>query len=327
MTDANWSASMPSAKDIDAQAAIWLERRDDQGWSEQDQSAFDAWLAEALANRVAYWRIKAAWGRADRLVVLRGQAADAPAQRGRLIPPVLLKIAAVFAVVALAGVVATSMLSRPQDRVYTTQIGGHEIVRFADGTQVELNTDTVLRSRMTTDQRVVWLEKGEAYFQVKHDALHPLIVMVGNHRVTDLGTKFLVRTDTARLEVAVLEGRVWFDVPEGGTQQPSLPLSPGQVAIAAGRHVSLEKKSMRTLTNELGWRRGVLVFKDTTLTEAAAEFNRYNRQKLSIPDPAVGFIKIGGIFQATNVSAFTEVAEDVLGLRVNDHGGEIVISR
>jgi transmembrane sensor len=180
---------------------------------------------------------------------------------------------------------------------------------------------------MTTDQRVIWLEKGEAYFQVKHDALHPLIVMVDNHRVTDLGTKFLVRHDTARLEVAVLEGRVWFDVPDGRMQPPSLPLAPGQVAIASGRQVSVERKSMRTLTNELGWRRGVLVFRDTTLAEAAAEFNRYNRQKLSVPDPAVGFIKIGGIFEATNVGAFTEVAEDVLGLRVKDHGSEIVISR
>jgi transmembrane sensor len=325
MTDANWSAA--SAKDIDSQAATWLERRDDQAWSEQDQAALDAWLAEALAHRVAYWRIKAAWGRADRLVVLRSAASDVPAPRGRFIPPVLLKIAAVFVVVAMAGALAANMVSRPTDRVFTTPIGGHEIVRFADGSQVELNTDTILRARMTTDQRVIWLEKGEAYFQVKHDALHPLIVMVDNHRVTDLGTKFLVRHDTARLEVAVLEGRVWFDVPDGRMQPPSLPLAPGQVAIASGRQVSVERKSMRTLTNELGWRRGVLVFRDTTLAEAAAEFNRYNRQKLSVPDPAVGFIKIGGIFEATNVGAFTEVAEDVLGLRVKDHGSEIVISR
>ncbi|HEV2561197.1 MAG TPA: FecR domain-containing protein [Rhizomicrobium sp.] len=325
MTDANWFAA--NAKDIDTQAAIWLERRDDQAWSAQDQTALDAWLAEALAHRVAYWRIKAAWGRADRLVVLRSAVSDAPAPRGRFIPPVLLKIAAVFVVVAVAGALAANMLTRPKDRVFTTPIGGHEIVRFADGSQVELNTDTILRARMTTDQRVIWLEKGEAYFQVKHDALHPLIVMVDNHRVTDLGTKFLVRHDTARLEVAVLEGRVWFDVPDGRMQPPSLPLAPGQVAIASGRNVSVERKSMRTLTNELGWRRGVLVFRDTTLADAAAEFNRYNRQKLSVPDPAVGFIKIGGIFEATNVGAFTEVAEDVLGLRVKDHGSEIVISR
>ena len=316
-----------TAKDIDARAAFWLERHDDENWNGNDQAAFDAWLAELLANRVAYWRLKAAWGRADRLVALRGSSPEAISSAGWRISPLFLRIAAVFAVVAIAGAIAANVTSRPRDRMYTTQIGGRELVRFADGSQVELNTNTVLRTRMTTDQRVIWLEKGEAYFQVKHDALHPLIVMVDDHRVTDLGTKFLVRHDTAKLEVAVLEGRVWFDVPDGRLQPPSLPLAPGQVAIATGRNVSVERKSMQALANELGWRRGVLVFRDTTLADAAAEFNRYNRQKLSIPDAAVGFIKIGGIFQATNVSAFTEVAQDVLGLHVKNHGDEIVISR
>jgi len=233
----------------------------------------------------------------------------------------------VLVVVAAAGVLALNYVSRPADRVFQTPIGGHEVVRFADGTKVELNTDTIIRARMTTDQRIVWLEKGEAYFQVRHDALHPLIVMAGDRRVTDLGTNFLVRRDSRRLEVAVLEGRVWFDAPNANGARPSLPLGQGQVAIASGQKISLEHRTMRALENELGWRRGVLVFRNTTLGDAAAEFNRYNEQKLSIPDPAVAYIKIGGIFQATNVAAFTEVAEDVLGLTVHKHGNEIVISR
>ena len=52
-------------------------------------------------------------------------------------------------------------------------------MNFADGSRIELNTNTVLRARMTTDQRIVWLEKGEAYFRIKHDSTHPFIVMVG----------------------------------------------------------------------------------------------------------------------------------------------------
>ena len=45
-----------------------------------------------------------------------------------------------------------------------------KLVSFADGTRIELNTDTVLRARMTTSERTVWLDQGEAYFQVKHDS-------------------------------------------------------------------------------------------------------------------------------------------------------------
>ena len=314
------------AKEIDACAAQWLEQLGEEGWSDADQAALDAWLAEDLSHRVAYWRLKAVWGRADRLVALRN-AAERPQARTRTYLPLLLKIAAVFVVIATAGALTFNYVSHPSDRFYSTPVGGHEVVRFADGTEVELNTNTVIRARMTTDQRIVWLEKGEAYFQVKHDALHPLIVMAGDHRVTDLGTKFLMRRDPRRLEVAVVEGRVWFDQPDAGSARPSLPLTRGQVAIASGRKFSLEHRTMRALGNELGWRRGQLVFKDTTLADAAAEFNRYNAQKLVIPDPAISYIKIGGIFEATNISAFTEVVEDVLGLTVHKRGNDIVISR
>ena len=81
--------------------------------------------------------------------------------------------------------------------MFSTEVGGHETVTFSDGTRIELNTNTVLRARMTTAQRTVWLDKGEAYFQVKHDPAHPLTVIAG-HRVTDLGTEFLVRDDATQ---------------------------------------------------------------------------------------------------------------------------------
>ncbi len=325
MSEKQMVAPAANAKEIDARAAGWLERREEEGWCESDDAALDIWLAGDLSHRVAYWRLKAAWARADRLAALRGSAASTP--RGRTILPLFFKIAAVLVVIAAAGAVTVNYVSRPRDRIFQTPIGGHEVVRFADGTRVELNTNTTIRARMTSDQRIVWLESGEAYFQVKHDALHPLVVMAGSHRVTDLGTKFLMRRDPRRLEVAVLEGRVWFDAPDAKSARPSLPLSQGQVAIASGQKVALENRSMRALDNELGWRRGVLVFKNTILADAAAEFNRYNVQKLVISDPAIGYIKIGGIFEATNVGAFTEVAQDVLGLTVRNHGNEIVISR
>ena len=42
--------------------------------------------------------------------------------------------------------------------------------------------------------------------------------MAGDHRVTDLGTKFVVRRDPRQLEVAVVQGRVRFDAPDKQTR-------------------------------------------------------------------------------------------------------------
>src|SRR6185437_1306026 len=115
------------------------------------------------------------------------------------------RIAAALGLAAVLGVVAYSQMDTPvRERSYTTAIGSRELIRLADGSEIELNTDSVLRTRITREERRVWLDKGEAYFNIRHDAARPFVVMAGTHRVTDLGTKFFVRHDTDRLEVAVM---------------------------------------------------------------------------------------------------------------------------
>lgn len=312
----------PNAKDIQLRAAEWItERREAVDWTVEDQAAFDAWLAESPAHLLAYWRLDAAWNRTHTLAEARDVSREEFKPR-RL--PLFLKIAAAFGVVSVLGLAVANYALTPHDRTYSTPVGGHETISFADGSRIELNTNTVLRTRMTTDQRIVWLEKGEAYFQVKHDAAHPFIVMAGNHRITDLGTQFVVRRDAKRLQVAVEQGRVWFDA---HTPSQSALLSPGDVATASANSVSVTRESTHELANELGWRRGVLIFKQTTLADAAIEFNRYNRQKLVIANADAAAMKIDGTFRATNVEAFARLAQTILGLNVANEGNEIVISR
>lgn len=316
---------LPDAFDVEAQAAAWLERHVSDNWATEDQSALDAWLAQSPANKVAYWRLNAAWSRTHRLVAL-GDFESTSAPRWQM-SPMLLKLAAGFVVAAVIGTAAAHYVMQPRERTFATPVGGHESISFADGSHIELNTNTVLRARMTTDQRIVWLDRGEAFFQIKHDPSHPFVVMVGNHRVTDLGTQFSVRRDKEKLRVAVLQGRVSFDAPDAqGAQQIAL-LTPGDVATAAAEKISVTRASQRMLQLDLSWRHGALVFDNTSLSAAAAEFNRYNGQKLVIRDPSVADLKIYGTFRADNVDDFTRLTEAVFGLHVAVHGNEILLSR
>jgi transmembrane sensor len=317
-----------NAKDVQLRAAEWIAERHEAGeWTDEDQAALDAWLAESPAHLLAYWRLDAAWTRTHTLAEARGAPLDA---RARLHLPLLMKIAAVFAVIAVLGFGAVDYAFTPHDRTYSTPVGGHETVSFADGSRIELNTNTVLHARMTTDQRIVWLEKGEAYFQVKHDPAHPFIVMAGDHRVTDLGTKFTVRRETGRLQVAVLQGRVWLDE-TGKQEKPHAPqsamLTPGDFATATPNSISVTRKSEAQLAGSLSWRHGVLVFKYATLAAAVAEFNRYNREQLVIADPEAARLTIVGTFPTNQVDAFIDAAQTIFGLKVKPRGNEIVISR
>lgn len=319
----NGSATLESAQDIRARAASFvIAQREHPDWSEQDQAELDGWLAQSPAHMVAYLRVDSAWGKADRLSAL-----GAPEARSFLKRPAIWRMAAAFAVIAALGAAAASFIPwQAQDRVYSTAVGGRETVAFADGTKIELNTDTVMRARMTTRERTIWLEKGEAYFQVKHDAAHPFVVFAGDHRITDLGTKFIVRRDPGSLEVALMEGRVRFGAAEQLPKSKSALLVPGDVVTATASTVFVTRQSVAALTHQLDWQHGVLIFDNMTLADAANEFNRYNQRKLVISDPSVARLTIVGTFHTTDVQAFIDVAQDVFKLHVETNGNEIVIS-
>jgi len=316
----------PPAADIEAIAAQWLERRDHESWNAGDEAQFDAWLNESPAHAVAYWRLEGIWSTADRLAVLRVPELEnvTPMPRRRWWP-LAVGLAAAFATIAVLGVTAARYILQPHERTYTTDVGGRESVTFADGTVIELNTNTVMRARMTAAERTIWLDKGEAYFQVRHDAAHPFVVFANGHRITDLGTKFRIRREAAHLEVALLEGSVRFDAGDAGAK-PTL-LKPGDVAIANGATVSIGHEPKDELSDELSWRHGVLVFKHRTLADVASEFNRYNQKKIVLADASVGGLKIYGTFRTEDIDLFARVTRHALGLNVDNEGNEIVISR
>ena len=89
----------------------------------------------------------------------------------------------------------------------------------------------------------------------------------------------------------------------------------------------MTRKTMHELADKLGWRHGVLVFDHTTLGEAAAEFNRYNKNKLIVADQSAARMAIDGTFQADNVSDFTHLMQAVLELHIEKRGEDTVISR
>ena len=315
--------SAQNASDIDLAAADWVQRRQLWNWNEADQAAFDAWLEESDKHRIAFLRQNAVWESAGRLVVLRPEL-EVPAKAR--ISPLLMRIAAVALVAALgAGGVAYYM--QPRDAVYSTPIGGQKTLQLADGSRIELNTNTVVRLSKEGDTRKVTLERGEAYFHIRHDAAHPFVVSAGDYRVTDLGTEFVVRRAPARVEVGLIKGGVRFDAANvEGTPQSAL-LTPGDVVVADANSMKMSKRPLRQLMTELSWRRGMLVFKDAMLEDAVAEFNRYNSEKIVLAGADVARLKINGTFKASSVELFTRSVQDLFGLTVTHTDNELVISQ
>src|SRR5690606_8994575 len=198
---------------IEQRAAEWLSRREQPGWTSADQAALEAWLDADTAHKLAFWRLEHGWAKADRLAALRGgmPLQDAPARpRARRARHAWLPAAATAAL-ALAAVFSLGRFGGwppPAQARYETPVGGHQSLPLRDGSRMELNTDTRVRAAVTASAREVWLDRGEAYFEVRHDAQRPFVVWAGERKITVLGTRFSVRRDGDKIRVAVAEGRV-----------------------------------------------------------------------------------------------------------------------
>jgi len=317
---------LPDASQAEQRAAEWLERRACEDWTEANDAELESWLAQSPAHAVAFMRLEAAWNRTTRLAALQKpmRRASANGEQPSRVP--VLKIAAAVVVTAAVSIGGSLLALHQENQTFATTIGGREALSLVDGSKIELNTDTVLRMAEGSSQRKVWLDKGEAYFDIKHDVAHPFVVMVGNHRITDLGTKFIVRQEGDRVEVKLLEGSARLDANDGAPSQTAV-LKPGDVAIATANATSVTKRPVKELANDLGWRRGVLMFDHTTLAEAVAEFNRYSRQKIVIADPQIAKLEIGGTFPSDDVKLFGRATHIALGLHVEERDNTIVISQ
>jgi len=314
------------ARNIRTRAAAWVIQRGREDWNEACGAELEAWLGESQAHMVAYLRAHAAWSRADRLGALR---ASTNTEDGSPRPRVLRFFGRAFAafvvLVTLGAGIAFYLLS-PHQATYSTALGAHRSVTLADGSQIELDTDTVVKATLTAHEKTISLDKGEAYFQVKHDASRPFVVVAGDHRLIDLGTKFLVRRETNDLRVTVLEGRVKLEAAKGDPRHAAT-LVAGNVAIATANGIWMQKESASQLTDELSWRRGMLIFDNTTLADAVTEFNRYNREKLVVVGADAERMTIDGRFRTDDVVSFARAVRVLLGLRTEGQGDEMVISR
>jgi transmembrane sensor len=316
---------MSSVVQTEEIAARWLLRREEDDWSSDDQARLDAWLDASPEHKVTFWRLESGWQKVDRLASLRRPGVPEASAR-----PVLkvwrpaVAAGLIAACLALVAVIlpASGLLGRDS---YATDVGGRATAPLADGTKVELNTQTRLRAALTRKGREVWLDRGEAYFEVAHDASRPFVVHAGPKTVTVLGTKFSVRRDGDRVEVAVVEGRV--RVADTGTAKvkPAL-LTRGDMVIADGGSTLVAATSVERVASVLTWRQGLLSFDQSTLSDAAREFNRYNRKKLVIGDPQAGAMRIGGSFEAENVEAFARLLQEAYGLKVEEDGDSVKIS-
>jgi transmembrane sensor len=327
MTAPDTNPPLDDAAAVRTRAGEWLVAKSAaKTWSSEDQAALDAWLQESPAHLLAYWRLEAAWANASRLTALR-QPMRGESKGGRAFRHNWLAFAAAAIAAIIIGAGGYAFYIRaPAVKSYSTALGGHETLKLTDGSTIELTTDTAIRVAVG-QVRHVWLDRGEAFFQVVHDPARPFVLQIGDQRVVDLGTEFSARRAGDLVKVAVVKGSVLVESTASDIKYVPVTLTAGQMATATPRSITRETPSPKVIAQALSWRRDLLVFDDTPLAEVAERFNRYNSKKLVIADESIAKLKVGGAFPTGGVESFARVAQHILKLHVEDDGNRAVLTR
>ncbi|WP_296278933.1 FecR domain-containing protein [Pseudoxanthomonas sp.] len=345
---------MADSRQIEEQAADWLARRDAEGWTAGEQQSLEAWLAASARHKVAYLRLQAAWAETGRLQALAaGLPAGVTPPRRMSTParpdarPDLSEVtfaprarrtprrrgwqqglAATLAVLALGSLAWGSwQLTGREQATYASTVGEIRTVTLPDGSTATLSSDSRLDVRISRGERHLALARGEAFFDVAHDTRRPFVVDTDGRRVAAVGTRFSVRRDPDEIRVVVTEGKVRLESRAGpdGRAQPVSLLPAGSVATAGRNGVLVRSLPLADAERYLEWRDGFLTFDDTSLAEAAAEFNRFNTRKLELGDATVADLRVGGNFRWSNAEGFAHLLEQGFPVRAERHADRIVL--
>ena len=220
-----------------------------------------------------------------------------------------------------------------KDPGLSTGYAEQKTVELSDGTQVTLNANSRVSVDYTDRLRKVTLTRGEALFNVTKHQSRPFVVIIGSRKVIALGTNFDVRREDTRdpsFTVTLLEGRVAIEplaapdlIPLSAMDAITL-LDPGQrLRFAANAPDSVDSPSIDKVT---AWQHGQLIFEDTAIREAAREFNRYGKRRLTI-DPSVSEkLRVGGVFRIGDPDSFAHAMANAYRLRIIERTDELKLT-
>lgn len=235
-----------------------------------------------------------------------------------------LRIAATLLVLLISGSLLYYYMAGP-DTVIVTADAGTLIKKLEDGSVITLNKGASLEyPKHFKGKREVNL-KGEAYFEVAHDASKPFIVSGKDANIEVLGTKFNVNTESGNGAVSVVltSGKVsvYFD----DKPKDTLILHPGELAILdSGKH-SISKE-VNTDVNYMGWKTRHLVFENRRLDEVLAYLGNVYHTTVRLENPDAASCTLTATFDGQELSSVLNVIGSTLNLKVSKDKNSFLLS-
>jgi len=203
-----------------------------------------------------------------------------------------------------------------------------------DGTLVWLNVNSKLSySTSFIKHREVWL-KGEAYFEVKHDAKRSFIVHTADLSVKDLGTIFNLKAYPGKkTETSLIRGSV--EVAINQQHQKKIILKPYQKlvldhhsAAPSAIKVHLEDITPQLKDDEIaemGWIHPVFSFSNERFENILSALENHFGLKIMIQNPAIRDYRFTGTFRDAGLTTILNALQFSNEFRYRKEGEKTII--
>ncbi len=355
--------NFPDRRIIEEEAAAWLIKLDsDTPVSAADRQALHEWLGRSPIHREEINDLADFWGRMNvltELAVPLGRSETQPERSAFTIAYRVLfslnrtSIATVVLLLGVAIVFSSWMTTDPlttSNGLYATAVGQQQTTHLADGSVIQLNTNSQMEVAYNEHYRNIRLLQGEGHFSVTKNPDRPFRVYAGDGRIQAVGTAFSIRLQDQDVNITVTEGRVSLasfnelktTASKAGTDNKEQGIRDSRAddyaenlgILEVGQNTIIKHRILKESTDEqtkldtiqtieeqelarrLSWRKGLLIFAGESLEDVVAEIGRYTTVSIDITDPEVRAIKIGGQFKVGEIDAMFDVLEENFGLRV-----------
>ena len=305
-------SSADTATDTAQQALDWFTRLRAEDLSDAQRQAFTAWRSTP-DNARAFADVEALWGALE-LPARRVRKAD----RKRTARWPRLATAACLLLAAGAIWLQWPTIQR-LDSDYATRAGERRDITLADGSRLQLDSQSAVDVQLTGETRVLRLRQGRVFLDVKHDG-RPFVVEVDEAQVRVLGTRFAVAREGDRDDVLLQSGKV--EVLAGTHRQL---LAPGQRLSVLGTDID----APQTVDAErlLAWRDGQLRVRDVPLREVLQRLADYRGEALVMLDSVAGQRPVSGSFNLDQADSALDALLSSQKLRAHAVAGRWLIVR
>jgi transmembrane sensor len=316
-----------------AQAVDWFMKLRAQDVQVDELCRFQHWLDEDPGNARAYREICSSWSAVGQhaslpeiMVGRRDALEDARrAVRGRWHrdKPRWMGLASAAALAGIAIVGVAGFWWQNQTGRYSTGVGERRTITLSDRSVVSLDARSRIRVSYRERERLISLEQGQVRFDVARDASRPFRVTAGSETVIALGTQFNVDIVERNVLVTMIEGHVAVvpDTPRSAV--PQIELSTGEAlhVRSDGQATRLARVDVERIT---AWQNGKIFFDNEPLASAAERVNRYAVDEQIQVDPSAAQIRVSGIFNTGDASAFIEAVTSYFPVKAQRVGGTTV---